>query len=203
MRRAALLTSVLLTLFGCSRVLVWQRYEDVSGLVSFEIPKTWPLAADSDLKRIPTASLTFVGEEKPQDEGVFLGATIHVTRVARADADMPKGEPAHGRYVATWIAPADVVFGASPETLPPESRKDLPKVSDTTLGGKTAKTYGREYEYVNQVRGIRLWLKLVDYIVRTDKAYYMIEYRAPRDTFEKNRPVFERFVKGFAFGPGA
>jgi hypothetical protein len=203
MRRTVLLAVAAASLFACSRELVWQRYADASGLVSVDIPKSWPLAVSGDLNRLPVSSLTFVGEEKPQDEGVFLGATIHVTRVARADADMPRGEPAHGRYVATWIAPADVIFGASPESLPLEARKDLPKVSDATLGGKPAKTYGREYEYVNQVRGIRLWLKLVDVVVRTDKAYYMIEYRAPRDTFEKNRPVFERFVKSFSFGSGA
>lgn len=108
------------------------------------------------------------------------------------------------RFLASWTTPPDVLFGAPIELLPVESRKNLPKISDTTLGGKAAKTYEREYEYVNHAHGdLDVWLHTVDVIVRTDKAYYMIVYSAPRGSFEKHRPVFERFLKSFAFGPSA
>lgn len=203
MRKGVLLCAAL-SVLGCSRESAWQRYDDGSGDVSVEVPKSWPMIDDPDLKRRPVAMLTFLGEEKPQDEGRPLGALIHVTRVTRVTAEMPAEAKARARFTESWITPPDVLFGAPVELLPPEARKNLPKVSDTTLGGKAAKTYEREYEYVNRAHGnVEVWIRLIDVVVRTDKAYYMIEYSAPRDRFEKHRPVFERFLKSFAFGPSA
>lgn len=204
MRRASPLVWAILLVCGCSRGLVWQPYSDASGDVRAEVPRSWPSTHDPDLRRRPVAMLTFLGEETPQDEGRPLGALIHVTRVTRLAAEMPADPKARSRFVDAWITPSDVLFGAPVESLPPEARKGLPKVSDTSLGGKPAKTYEREYEYVNRAHGnVDVWIRLVDVVVRTDKAYYMIEYSAPRESFEKNRPVFERFLKTFAFGPSA
>jgi len=204
MRRAASLLCAVMTICGCSRELVWQPYADASGDFSVEAPKSWPSTHDPNLKRRPVAMVTFLGEETPQDEGRPLGAQIQVSRVTRVASEMPADAKARRKFVEAWIVPPDVLFGAPVESLPPEARENLPKVSDTTLGGKAAKTYEREYEYVNHAHGaLDVWIRSVDVVVRTDKAYYMVVYSAPRDRFEKYRPVFERFVKSFAFGPSA
>ncbi len=192
---------ILLLAAACSRDHAWQRHIDASGDISADVPTDWPSNQDPNLQRRPIASLEFLGEEKPQDEGRPLGSLIRVTRVTRVTSEMPADKRARKKYEENWLGAPGVLFGASIKSLPPAERKKIPTVSDITLGGKPAKTCEIEYEYVN--RSLRVWIRAVDIVVRTDKAYYTIEYSAPRDRFEKNRPVFERFLKSFAFGPAA
>lgn len=189
---------------ACSRPLAWQRYEDASGDFSSEIPASWQSINDPDLKRRPVAVLAFLGEMKTQDEGLPLGALIYVTRSTRAPSEMPAGGPARRAYAAAWLASSDMLFNGPVESLPVDPLKGLPKVSEISLGGKTARTYEREYEHFNAAHMPRpVLMRLASVAVRTDKAYYIIEYRATRDLFDRHRPVFERFLKSFAFGPSA
>ena len=207
MRNNLVLLSAVL-LFGaagaCSRALVWQPYADMSGDFSSEIPASWTSIDDPDLKRRPVGVVAFLGEMKAQDEGNPLGALIQVSRVTRGPSEMPAGEKARQAYAKAWLASPDRLFKGRVESLPVDAQKGLPKVSEVLLGAKTARTYEREYEHFNAAHMPRpVPMKLVDVVVRTDKAYYVIEYRATRDLFEKHRPVFERFLKSFAFGPSA
>ena len=189
---------------ACTRPLVWRPYADASGDFSSEIPASWDSIDDPDLKRRPAAIVAFLGEVKTQDEGNPLGAVVQVTRLTRVRAEMPAGDKARRVYAESWLTSPDALFKGPVEALLVDEKKGLPKVRETALGGKTARTYEREYEHFNAVHMPRpVPMKLVDVAVRTDKAYYIIEYRATRDLFEKHRPVFERFLKSFAFGPSA
>ena len=206
MRNPFLLTAVLLlgAAAACTRPLVWQPYADASGDFRSEMPKSWSSYNEPDLMRRPVAVVAFLGEMKTQVEGYPIGAIIQVTRATRVPSELPKGDKARKNYTASWLVSPDLLFKGPVEALHVDPKKGLPKVSETALGAKMARTYEREYEEFNAVHMPRpVPMKLVDIVVRTDKAYYIIEYRAPRDLFEKHRPVFERFLKSFAFDPSA
>ena len=179
---------------ACS--LSWRPYADASGDFTAEMPSSWKSYNDLDLKRRPVGVLSFVGELQTQDEGIPIGAVINVTRASRTASEMPVGGRELKAYGEGWIAPSEDLFGAHPKS-------DL-KVTNTALGGKDARTYEREFVWENPAHAIKpIPMRLVDVVVRTDKAFYIIEYRATQKLFEKHRPVFERFLKGFAFGPSA
>ena len=206
MRHISLLTTFLLlgAAAACRRPLVWQPYADASGDFRSEMPESWSSYQDPNLKRRPVAVVAFLGEMKTQVEGYPIGAIIQVTRASRVPSELPAGDKARKNYAASWLSSPDLLFKGPVEALPVDLKKGLPKVSEATLGAKTARTYEREYEEFDAVHMPRpIPMKLVDFVVRTDKAYYIIEYRAPRSLYEKHRPVFERFLKSFAFGPSA
>lgn len=206
MRTKLLLPAVLLlgAAAACTRSLVWQPYADTSGDVRSEIPSSWSSYNDPDLARRPVAVVAFLGEMKIQVEGYPIGAIIQVTRATRVPSELPTGELARKKYSASWLASPDLLFKGPVAALPVDLKKGLPKVSEAMVGAKVARTYEREYEEFDAIHMPRpIPMRLVDFVVRTDKAYYIVEYRAPRDLFEKHRPVFERFLKSFAFGPSA
>jgi len=206
MRTTLLLPAILLlgAAAACTRPLEWQPYADASGDVRSELPESWNSYSDPDLKRRPAAIVAFLGEMKIQVEGYPIGAIIQVTRATRVPSEIPAAGPARKKYVESWLASPDALFKGPVESLSVDEKKGLPKVTEIALGAKTARTYEREYEEFDAIHMPRpMPMRLVDVVVRTDKAYYILEYRATRDLFEKHRPVFERFLKSFVFGPSA
>ncbi|MBI3298425.1 MAG: hypothetical protein HYZ75_09700 [Elusimicrobia bacterium] len=202
MRR--LLLAVLVAM-GCSKPAEYVRREDGSNTFSAELPSSWQADGDKDLARLPIAVVSYVGAVDSRDESIPLGAVINVTRVTRVAAEQPPESKGRKAFLAAWILPSEVVFGASPEGLRAELRKHLPaRVEDATLGGKPARTYSRDYVHENplHMRG-PVRMRLTDYVVRTDAAFYIVEYRATAKRYDEFKPVFERFLKSFTFGPRA
>lgn len=198
---------VILVLILVAAVLACQGktlllYQDPSGEFSVEVPRAWRRDGNESLARRPVALVSFIGEVQTQDEGNLLGALIHVTRVSRVRSEFPGNDKAFQAFAEAWLIPSDVLFGASRERLPADVRNNLPEVREASLGGRSARTYRRDYDYFNRLHmPAAVPMRLEDVVVRTDRAYYIIEYRATRALFEKHLPVFERFKQTFVFGP--
>ncbi len=196
--------AVLTLAAACARGPEFARHEDPAGGFSAEVPSRWRRDGDKDLSRRPVAVVSFIGAVDAQDESVPLGAVIHVTRVSR----LPSDQPAGGRrqaFIDAWITPTEVLFGASKDALKPELRAAVPaRIDPASLGGRPARTYQRDYVHNNPIHmSAPVPMRLVDFVVKTDAAYFIVEYRATLKRFDEFHPAFERFLKTFAFGPKA
>ncbi len=166
------------------------------------ISDDWRRDGDKDLSRKPVAVVSFIGEVQADDEGVPLGAVINVTRIARAKADVPGGDKGFAAYQKNWLFRSDALFGGPKDVLP-ENQKPLLAlpISDETVGGLKAKVYRQEFTESNPVHNSNsVAMRLEDAVVQTPEAYYVLEYRATKELFDKHYPVYQRFKAAATFG---
>ena len=191
--RPVLLLAALLA-SACAGKPAFEPYRDPAGDYSLEAPKGWPREGNADLKRRPSSVVSFVGVPEPSDEGTPLGAVLYVTKFYRLRSDFPGDDKAFAAYKKEVLVPSDALFGEGP--MP----SDAPVVSDTQLGGLPAKTYRRDYEHFNRLHMPRpVPMRLEDVVARTPEAYYVLEYRAAREFFDRHHAVFERAKSSFQF----
>jgi len=177
-------------------------YVDPSGFFRSEIPDSWRRDGDKDLTRKPVAVVTFIGEIQSQDEGIPLGAVINVTRIIRDKADFPGGDKGFATFQRNWLYRSDALFGG-PQGLLPENQRSLLAlpVSDETIGGLKARVYRQEYRQANPIHNPNVTaMRLEDAVIQTPRAYYVLEYRATSELFDKYYPVYQRFKTASVFG---
>lgn len=189
-------------MIACRRAPHVVAYSDPSGLFRSEIPDDWRRDGDKDLSRKPVAVISFIGEIQSQDEGIPLGAVINVTRISRDKADVPGGEKGFAVFQKSWLLRSDALFGGSKDVLSEDQKPLLAlPIADATIGGLKAKVYRQGYRQANPIHSPNAPpMRLEDAVVQTPRAYYVLEYRATQDLFDKYYPVYRRFIGSAAFG---
>lgn len=168
MRALALLA--LLLAGACAKKLTFEPYKDASGL-SAEVPAGWSRLGDPDLTRKPIAVATWVGKLVAEDEGTPIGAVINITRISRKPANLQKGQD-WGRYKADWLDRSDALFA--------KEKGD-------------GASFRQEFVLKNKTHGLAPTnMRLEDLVLRTDDAYWVLDYRATAELFDKYYPAFQR-----------
>lgn len=193
MRPALAAMALLVVLEGCGRAPVFETYRDPSGAFTMDVPKGWQRDGDPDTTRRPVAVTAFIGQVAVQDEGTPLGAVLYVTRLSRR-ADHPKGEKAFRDYKRALLEPTAALFSGNRRGLTEEMRKGLPQqIEKLEMGGFPARTYRREFRHFNPLHmSEAVPMRLEDAVVETPEAYFVLEYRATADLFEKHYHAFQR-----------
>jgi hypothetical protein len=170
---------LMLAAWACGRPPSFELYEDASGF-SAEIPSGWTRLGDADLTRRPVAVATWVGQVIAEDEGRPIGVVLNVTRISRKRSDLQKGRD-WSRYKADWLDRSDALFAKS--------------------GGDTA-SFQQGFMLQNKTHGLPpTAMRLEDFVIRTNDAYWVLDYRATVALFEKHHPTFARLKASFK--PGA
>lgn len=199
MRRFLAPGAALLLAAACAKQ-GYEPYQDPEGGYSFDAPKGWAVEGNAGLGRKPVSTALFVGHVAAQDEGVPLGAVLSVTKLYRARAAHPGGDKAFQEFRRTVLLPTEVLFGEAPASALPENlRQGLAGgVKDTTLAGLPAKTYRREFEHYNRLHMPKpVAMRLEDVVVQTPEAYFVLEYRATRELFDKHYGAFKKAKDSF------
>lgn len=169
MRRALPLTLALLAC-ACGKKLTFEPYQDASGFAA-EVPSGWSRIGDADLTRKPVAVATWIGKAIADDEGTPIGAVINVTRISRKPADLQKGQD-WARYKADWLDRTDALFF--------KAKGD-------------AASFRQEFTLGNKTHGLPPTpMRLEDVVLRTDDAYWVLDYRATAELFDRYYPAFEK-----------
>lgn len=193
--RQALAVAVLVVV-GCSKPLAFELYREPAGTFTAEVPVGWPKDFDDAFTRKPIAGVSWVGKLVDGGEGRAIGAVIEVRKLWRLKKDHPAPKD-YERFNKSVLEPtADLFNGAYPADV---------LVSDGVLSGLPAKIYSRnEFDqatgggmhgavkhHPSRVEGV---------VLQTPEAYYVLEYRATKDLFDKHRPAFERLKTSFKLG---
>ena len=201
MRSLLVAALVLAGLSACRAKPHTVAYVDPSGLFRAEIPDTWRRDGDKDLSRKPVAVVSFIGEISSQDEGLPVGAVINVTRITRLANEVPGGDKGYAAFQRNWLSRSDALFGG-PKNVLPEDQKALLSlpVADETIGGRKAKVYRQEYRQGNPIHSTSApAMRLEDAVIQTPEAYYVLEYRATQDLFDKYYPVYRGLKNAAVF----
>jgi hypothetical protein len=200
--RKAPLFALALAIAACRAKPHPMAYADPSGLFRCEVPDTWRRDGDKDLSRKPVAVISFIGEVQSQDEGLPLGAVINVTRISRNKADVPGGDKGYAVFQKNWLLRSDALFGGPKDALPDNQKPVLAlTISDETIGGLKARVFRQDYAQGNPIHNTNAPpMRLEDAVVQTPEAYYVLEYRATKDLFDKHYGVYQRLKAAAVFG---
>ena len=171
MRR--LIFAALLVSVGCKRAPSYEAYRDAGAGYSLEAPKGWPRDADPSPAGKPSVTTEFIGDAQPQDEGIALGAVLTVTRLSRKAGEK-------------MLAPTKALFPDDAAT-PAESK---PYSRDYEHGGPTPMHQG----------AAPVPMRVEGRVFRTADAFFVVEMRAVRGKFDKNRHALERALATFRPG---
>lgn len=168
-----LILSALILSAGCRKAPSYEAYRDAGAGFSLEAPKGWPRDADPAPAGKLAATTEFIGDAEPQAEGVALGAVLTVTRLSRKAGEK-------------LLAPTKALFPDDAAT-PAES-----------------KPYARDYEHGGPTPmhqdAATIPMRVEGKVFRTADAFFVVELRAVRAKFEKNRPALERALATFRPG---
>jgi hypothetical protein len=189
-----LLSLALLLLSGCAKPLSFQEYREPGGEFSVRVPVGWQMSERGPFSRKPVGEVWWVGELVAEHEGWPLGVMLFVRRLDR------QHDPRATAYRKYDLAPTEALFGENP----PAGKISVTKTEllglparlvtndeyiDTTGDGLF---HGPVKEYPSRVRVL---------VIQRPEAYYVLEYRAVRDRFEKYLPAFETMVASFKLKP--
>jgi hypothetical protein len=167
-----MLIAALIVSAGCRKAPSYEAYRDAAGF-SLEAPKDWPRDPDPSPAGKPVVRTEFIGDAQPQDEGVALGAVLTVTRLSRKAENK-------------ILAPTKALFPDDAAT-PAES-----------------KPYARDYEHGGPTPmhkdAAAVAMRVEGRVFRTADAFFVVEMRAVRGKFEKNRHALERALATFRPG---
>lgn len=153
---------------GCRQAPSYEPYRGPG--FTFEAPKGWPRDADPAAAGKPASRTEFIGDAQPQDEGVILGAVLTVTRLSRK---------------------ADAKLLASTKALFP----------DDAAAAAESKPFARDYEHGGPTpmhqNAAAVPMRAEGKVFRTADAFFVVEFRATRDKFEKHRHALERALSTF------
>jgi hypothetical protein len=171
MRR--LIFAALFVSVGCKKAPSYEPYRDAGAGYSLEAPKDWPRDADPAPAGKPSVTTEFIGDIEPQDQGIALGAVLTVTRLSRKAGEK-------------MLAPTKALFPDDAAT-PAES-----------------KPYSRDYEHGGPTpmhqNAAPIPMRVEGRVFRTADAFFVVEMRAVRGKFEKNRHALERALATFRPG---
>lgn len=183
------LAFVLVLLAGCTKPLSFVEYQEPGGEFVVMAPSGWQADARGPFARRPVAEVWWLGEMVAQHEGWPLGVMLFVRRLDRHP------DPRNTRYRNGTLANHDDLF----------ANKDLKGISVTkgehsgyparwVANDKWVETtgdnllHGPVKEYPSRLRAV---------VIQTPGFYYVLEYRAVNDRFEKYLPAFEMLVSSF------
>ena len=165
-----LLLAVLILVVGCWKAPSYESYRDAGAGFSLEVPKGWPYDTDPAPVGKPAVTTEFIGDAQPQDQGIVLGAVLTVTRLSRKGGEK-------------MLAPTKALF--------PDDAA-MPAVS---------KPYARDYEHGGPTpmhqNAAPIPMRVEGRVFRTVDAFFVVEMRAVRGKFEKNRHALERALATF------
>lgn len=171
MRR--LILAALFISVGCKKAPSYEAYHDAGAGYSLEAPNGWPRDADPSPAGKPAVTTEFIGDAQPQDEGIALGAVLTVTRLSRKAGEK-------------MLAPTKALFPDDSAT-PAES-----------------KPYARDYEHGGPTPmhqdAAPIPMRVEGRVFRTADAFFVVEMRAVRGKFDKNRHALDRALATFRPG---
>lgn len=170
---AVVILAGLIVSAGCRKAPMYEPYRDAGAGYSLEAPKGWPRDADPAPAGKLARTTEFIGDAQPQAEGVALGAVLTVTRLSRKAGEK-------------ILAPTKALFPDDAST-PAESK---PYARDYEHGGPTPM-----HEGAGPVS-----MRVEGKVFRTADAFFVVELRAVRGKFEKNRHALERALETFRPG---
>lgn len=188
MRMRAL--AVIMLAAGCSGEPNYVPYEDAAGAFRTEVPDVWRAEVSGPFPEWPARKTQWVGAVADQHEGDAIGALYTVWRMERHPTDKQK------RYRDEMLAATDALFSdeAPPDVL----------VAPGEIAGYPARAFQRELmenlggglhgavrSHPSRVSGIAIQLP---------DAYYVLEYRATLELFDKHLPHFQRLREKFRLG---
>lgn len=186
--RPIIAAAMILASVACAQKTAFQEFKEASGEFSADLPSNWHRDGQEDLRRRPAASMTWVAEVAAESEGQQVGAMIHVSRFQRG------GVPAGFRK--STLEATDALFGSGP--LPPGAPANI---ATLTVSGHPARRYRRDFAAVlgggmHKTAG-PIAMRLEDVVIQTADAYFVLEYRATKELFDKHYPAFERLAATF------
>lgn len=179
MKRTA--AAFLLLTAACSRPPRYAAYQDPAKRYTLEVPATWAVDADPNADKKPASKTEFIGAARPQREGVILGAVLSVSRLSRARKDFPGTDAAFKGFDENILKPTRDLFGDD-------------------AAAPAAKTFSRDYDFGGPTplhSDPAVAMRSVGTAYRTADAYFVVEYRAAKENFEKYRYAYDRAVLTF------
>lgn len=154
---------------GCRQSPSYELYRDPAGF-TVEVPKGWPRDAHLAPAGKPAVTTEFIGDAEPSDQGIALGAVLTVTRLSRK---------------------AGAKMSASTKAL----------FSDDAATPAESEPYARDYEHGGPTplhqNATPVPMRVEGRVFRTPEAFFIVELRAVRGQFERNRPTLERALATF------
>lgn len=174
----------------------YETYREASGTFSLDVPRSWKKYRDSDFSRKPNAVVSWYGKIV-EDKGYPVGAIVELEKLNRRPDDFPP-ERDWEFYKKNILEPTDRLFDG---THPSEVR-----VEEATMAGLPARLFSRSVEQLSgdgPVRGSdkKHPSRIEGIVIQTPDAYYVLEYRATNELFDKYRPAFERMKESFRLNP--
>lgn len=186
----ALLAAALL-LSACGRGPAYEPYGDASAGFSTEIPKGWKAELAGPFPEWPARRAQWIAEVADEHEGAVVGAIITIWRMDR------KASEKQARYRDEMLAATEALFS---DEQPPDVL-----VAPGEFAGQPARAFQRELvenlggglhgaprAHPSRISGVA---------VQTAKAYYVLEYRATLELFDKHLPTFQRMRERFKLIP--
>ena len=172
---------------GCSRPMSFVEYTEPAGEFSVKVPEGWDKSERGPFSRKPIGEVWWVGKVVADHEGWPIGAMLFVRKLDR------RPEKTNVRYLESMLKPTDALFDG---TQPPDI-----KVQKDHFLGFPMRRIERDYEE-STGGGIHGPVKVYPArtratAIQTPDSYYLIEYRATRDLFERYLPAYERMAASF------
>lgn len=188
MRSAAL--AVLALLAACSKEPDYVEYRDAQGAFTTMAPEGWTPEVVGPFPEWPARKTVWVGAVADEHEGQPIGALYTIWRMDRH----PTGKQA--RYRDEMLAATDALFAdeapadvmVAPGEVDGHPARAFQRDLVENLGGGV---HGAVRTYPSRISGVA---------IQTPDAYYVLEYRATLELFEKHLPVFQRMREGFRPG---
>lgn len=174
---------------ACSRPLSFVEYREPSGQFTVQTPSDWRVDERGAFSRKPVGQVVWIGEMIDHAEGRPIGVMLSVTRLDR------QSDPRATAYRKFHLAPSEELFTGTP---PPGM-----SVTKAEFSGYPARwvtnddavqfkgdnlLHGPVKEFPSRVRAL---------VIQTPDAYYVLNYTAVRDRFEKYLPAFETLTASF------
>lgn len=173
---------------ACSGPPDFIQYQEPGGAFSAEVPKRWELDERGAFSRRPVGEVWWIGKVSDDHEGWPIGAIIYVRR-------MEKNPDKRNKIYIKWdLADTQALF----------TQKKFPaglRVEKSTFLGFDAREFSRDYDeklgggWHGKVRIVPARAEGV--VLDTPESYYVLEYRATKDLFDKYRYGFVKLKESF------
>lgn len=194
--------------FGCSRSpstsghVQFGPYQDSDQTFRFDAPLNWNRETNRQGPDQPMISVFFRGSDRIDGRTIPIDVALSVTKLARQPQAFPTPQD-YDRFRRNTLLQVDALFGPPDPELKEPLRSMIAKNSkDVTLDGIPGKQYRRDYDYMGTAKTPPLAVSVEDVVLRTTSSYYVLEYRARRDLFDKYHFAAERLQSSFHPGRG-
>ena len=150
-------------------------------------------------------SVYFRGYESVDGQNRPIDVAVLVSKLPRRPNAFSSPQD-YDRFRRATLLQVDALFDPPSPDLPDTLKNLVAKnTQDITIAGLPGKTYHRDYDYIDPhaAAGSKpLPVSLEEIVLRTPEAYYVLEYRARRDLFDRYHFAAERLKSSFQPGRG-